>query len=82
MSATVSGAVMFTQRLLNVSTNLTFAGDVLEVGNLLFRTVNLLTNHPDLYEPTTYAVNTMLNSLVSLNCQELLYDCVYTNRTW
>ena len=48
---------MFTEGLVNISSDLTFAGDVLQVGNLLFRSAELLTDNPSLYEQSSYMVS-------------------------
>ena len=47
---------MFTEQLMNVSSNLTFAGDILQVGELLFGSVELLTRNPTQYQQSSYRV--------------------------
>jgi hypothetical protein len=50
---------MFTQQLMDISSNLTYAGDVLQVGNLLFGSIEVLTRNPSLYQQSSYMVSVM-----------------------
>ena len=40
-----------------ISSNLTYAGDVLQVGNLLFGSIEVLTQNPSLYQQSSYMVS-------------------------
>lgn len=56
---TVSGVRTFTEQLTTISSNLTFSGDIIQVGNLLFGSVEVLTQNPSLYEQNSYNVSSL-----------------------